>query len=346
MAENIFFKNMRVGAEGPGVATAAATYSGPSGLTKVGHSARDYVKSIDRTTIGMKPKVNATSDDVSGGNSRLAVGFKAADYTVNTTGVAMIVISSLAVAGVGGAFVAAMTGPWAGVVLGVIALVVLVKAAYSNRESCHEKLEKYCWSMIDDKRPENFAGADDLFAASSAALELLSDGKSQMAQLGQKLQKASDAMRDVHAQIKNNEDAIRRLSMDKHAEINAINASNKAILTKAMKKGGAIHQFTRRVVHTGIYMQAPHIVALAMKERLAPGIGLAGNNTDYFINVDMADKSRQLFTKMAAFYTQIMNAQDVSNNTQADARKKNAGNNLTHATNVNMTGENFRPYRK
>jgi DNA-binding ferritin-like protein (Dps family) len=213
--------------------------------------------------------------------------------------------------------VAAMAGPQAGIVLGVVGLLSLVHGTLSDRESAHKKLAKYVWTMVDTDKPELdiCSGTENLFKAAEAAATLLNDGKNQIALLPDKLKKAEDGFKNFVTKFRDlNKDfynAVGHLCRTKgEGELEnarALRSSINKMFDENSKPGGAAFEYVRRLCHTGNYLQAPYILALAMKEKFLTGSAKEQNfcSTDYFGgNRDVAG-IRQGFDSLSEMYEKI-----------------------------------------
>ena len=242
---------------------------------RVGHSGQQWFTSIDRQSFGFAK----TSEQALN-----AAGTFAGTAGAVSGAVAIGMSTTAATAVVGAGFLAAVAGPQVAVTAAVVALAVLIKGAYSNREAAHKKLLKHVWTMVDDTPPEPWT-QDSLNECSEAAMTLMEDGKNQIKLLGSKLEAAkarfmlfNKELEDLDA-AKSREDAIvktpgpqaaraaAKQRMDRHQ------ASMEAAWRKAISSGGAVADYVRRISHTGNYIQAPHIIAIGMKLRMAGGFG-------------------------------------------------------------------------
>lgn len=78
--------------------------------------------------------------------------------------------------------------------------------------------------------------------------------------------------------------------------------NNKLLWNKESRPGGVIFQYIRRCSHTGNYMQAAHIVSLAMQERFSPGSVVGKSQPDFFSEVSFAQNLRAMFTRLDLEY--------------------------------------------
>lgn len=286
---------------------------GVSNFRRVGHSFTNYFSSIDRSSFGFS-------------NTSQKVVEQAANFAGTAGGVGgalTIAMGEAAVAGLAGAgFLAAVAGPQVAVTAGVVGLALLVKGTYSNREAAHISLSQYVWNMVDTEPPAKpLNTADNLNDACDAAMTLLDDGKSQIKLLGSKLQAAQTKLGVFHTDLRaktallaaeenkfnmaprgQRGDSARRTAQTRYTKIET---EIRTKLEEAMAKDGAIFEYVRRCAHTGNYIQAAHIVALAMKEKLDPGSVTSVAQTDYFAGFPMAAQSRQLFASLEAEYKKV-----------------------------------------
>ena len=283
---------------------------GVSNFRRVGHSFTNYFSSIDRSSFGF----SSTSQ-------------KVVEQTANFAGTAGAVGGTLtlamgeaAVAGLAGAgFLAAVAGPQVAVTAGVVGLALLIKGTYSNREAAHISLGQYVWNMVDTEPPAKLLNtAENINDACDAAMTLLDDGKSQVKLLGSKLGAASAKLEIFHTSLKAK---IRILDAEVTKYRGAVaGARGKSVrdaaqkkysrtrveiiaeMEEAMAQGGAIYEYVRRCAHTGNYIQAAHIVSLAMKEKLKAGSVTSVAQTDYFAGFQLAIDSRRLFAELEVAY--------------------------------------------
>lgn len=285
-----------------------------SSWRRVGHSFTNYFSSIDRSSFGFD-----------------SVGTKTLEQAGNFAGTAGLVGGSMtlamgeaAVAGLAGAgFLAAVAGPQVAVTAGVIGLALLVKGTYSNREAAHIALSQYVWNMVDTEPPSKLLNsAENLNDACDAAMTLLDDGKSQIKLLGNKLQKAQTELGSFHTTLKSKtrilateEARFRRAVAGPRGNAERLAARNKfnrtkteinELMNEAMESDGAIFEYVRRCSHTGNYIQAAHIAALAMKEKLSPGSVTSLPPTDYFAGFQLAIHSRGLFVELEKEYKKAL----------------------------------------
>ncbi|MES2185655.1 MAG: hypothetical protein V4505_13970 [Pseudomonadota bacterium] len=278
---------------------------GVSWTRRVGHSASNYFTSIDRSSFslgGTPAQVLNVAGNVGGTLGGVA-------------GVATIAGAAVA----SGAFLAACAGPQVAVTAAVVGLALLVKGTYSNRESAHHKLKDYVWNLVDDQAPTKlFVSVEELDSAADAAMTLLDDGKSQIKLLGSKLGAAQLKFADFNTKIvavvnefttaKQNYGLVapgpnRNMYLGVHqTTMDRAKAKAEAMWAKESVQGGAIFEYVRRCSHTGNYLQAPHVVALAMKEKHSPGSVVGKVQTDYFAGSSIATNSRDAFTLLDTEY--------------------------------------------
>jgi hypothetical protein len=214
--------------------------------------------------------------------------------------------------------VAAMAGPQAGIALGVVGLVSLVHGTLSDRESAHKELAKYVWTMVDTLKPEVdiCGGGENLFKAGEAAATLLDDGKNQIALLGDKYKKAEDGFNQTFlpkfhdlkgAFTKALEDFGRTKGQGELENALALQSSIIEMFNENAKPGGAAFEYVRRLCHTGNYLQAPYILALAMKEKWQKG-ALTEQHfqfADYFAGNQSVAGIRRQFDNIGGTYEDI-----------------------------------------
>jgi len=175
-------------------------------------------------------------------------------------GVVTFGASCAVAAGSAAAFAAAMTGPQAGVALGLLGIVLAAKAVYSDREKAHNAITPYMFSLIDDARPTPLpTDKAQLEKLGGAALTLITDGQAQVSQGQAKLTSAEAAFYawlssyDLITKSHNNYLKFRTLGHQQSVLQNE--AKRQDLITKAEKPGGAIFDYMRRLVHFGNYMQ-------------------------------------------------------------------------------------------
>ena len=209
-----------------------------STFRKMAHSASNKISSMSKKSVG------ATL--VEQGNNAVAV---------------MAIGSSIAVAASStAAFAVAMTGPAAGIALGVIGIALVAKSMYSNRETAHAALTPYMFSLIDSTAPTPLpADKPSLEKLGGAALSLITDSQAQVSQGQSKLASAETAF---NAWLRSYGEANRwhqRYKVDKQPGNKALvvehEPARQALVTNAEKSGGAIFEYMRRLVHFGNYIQ-------------------------------------------------------------------------------------------
>ena len=211
-------------------------------------------------------------------------------------------------------FVTAMSGPQAGVVLGVVAIGLLVKEAYSNREAAHKKLAPYVWTFVDDEPPKPFGTEKELQDICSAAATLLEDGKNQFkimhSKYSEKQQKFKQFITDYEASLGKINRAADELKLlrGKAAEaaarqrLNNVVKSHNELWEKASAVEGTMFEYVRRCCHVGHYLQASAILNLGVQETLFPGSVVGKQPKDYFPDFFKGTKfepAREMFKKMS-----------------------------------------------
>ena len=288
-----------------------------SNFRRVRHSFGNYFSSIDRSSFGFN-------------NSATQVVDKASLFAGTAGGVAGAVVigmGEVAAAGIAGAgFLAACAGPQVAITAAVVGLALFVKGTYSNRESAHKELLNFSWNMVDDVPPTKGVVFTDttLKEACDAATTLLDDGKSQIKLLGSKLEAAQAKFNKLNQEI---EAAVIRYQSEARSMAalpptviqNRVFVTNPAIAAsqaklakihsevagswaKESKPGGAIFEYVRRCSHTSNYLQAPHLVALAMREKFNQGSVIGKPQPDYFEGSELVRKMRESFTKLELEY--------------------------------------------
>ena len=277
---------------------------------RVLHSATNYFSSIDRSSFGF-------------GNASTQIVNAASTFAGTAGGVggaiALGMSATAASAVVGAGFLAAVAGPQVAVTAAVVGLALLVKGTYSNREGAHNALAKYVWNLVDDVPPTNGVnftqkGLED---AADAATTLLEDGKNQIKLLGKKLEASQVKFAALNNRI---QQMVTQFVTEKQNLDNLVRGGNAKLISaqrekvtklydelqnvweKESKAGGAIFEYVRRCSHAGNYLQAPHIVALAMKEKHSPGSVVGVAQVDYFQGSMLAINSRNAFTTLEAEY--------------------------------------------
>jgi hypothetical protein len=277
---------------------------------RVFHSATNYFSSIDRSSFGFS---NASTQVVNAASTFAGTAGGVAG------GIALGLSATAASAVVGAGFLAAVAGPQVAVTAAVVGLALLVKGTYSNREGAHKSLTKYVWNLVDDVPPTQGViftqkGLED---AADAATTLLDDGKNQIKLLGTKLQASqikfaalNNRIQLLMTQFLKEKDIMDKLPPSRRSQLIGMQRAKVAELyaelenvwAKETKSGGAIFEYVRRCSHTGNYLQAPHIVALAMKEKHSPGSVIGVAQPDYFLGSTLATNSRNAFTTLETEY--------------------------------------------
>ncbi len=230
---------------------------------RVGHSFTNYYSSMD-----WKEKLSTKAGLAESATQGVAA-------VANVGGILGLIGGGLAIAGAGAAgagFFVAVAGPQVAVTAGVVGLALLAKGTYTNREAAHRELSRYVWNMVDDDPPPNgVCFTDDaLERAANAALTLMDDGKSQIKLLGPKLETAKVRFDRFNQDVGDTTAQLLRLRASPQAA-NAEMAKLRTKMDQAVKQGGAIFEYVRRCCHTGNYIQAPHLLSLAMKEKCLKG---------------------------------------------------------------------------
>lgn len=279
-----------------------------SNLRRVSHSFSNWFSTIGRDGFTAEDAFDMTMDVA--GNASGTLGLVAGAATIAGSAVA------------GGAFLAACAGPQVAVTAGVLGLVVLAKQTYSNRESAHRTLAPLVWNLVDTEAPSACGGgnvqsvvytADQLNTGASAALELLTDGQNQLKLLGEKLKAADIKFQAFNALVLADQQRLDQLKTRFRAastasQQQAIRAEYRQMKAKIIaqwkteaESGGAIFEYVRRLSHTGNYIQAPHLLALAMQERASPTSVVGKPQRDYFLGSPMA-ASRDVLNNIDSFY--------------------------------------------
>ena len=171
-------------------------------VRRVAHSASDSAR------VGFQNFTNRVSTVFARGSSAKERGVAVMDVSLQVldtsatllthtgTAAAAAVIAVSAISGV--AFVAAISGPQAALAMGLLGLVIAVRAAYSDRDSAHDALRKYTWSFLTSTPPEKLDTEDKLEAAAEAAFTLMEDGKAQMSRLHEKFQVRAKAFNEFN----------------------------------------------------------------------------------------------------------------------------------------------------
>jgi hypothetical protein len=279
-----------------------------SNLRRVSSSFTNWFSSIGRDSFTAENAFDTTMNVA--GNASGTLGLVAGAATIAGSAVA------------GGAFLAACAGPQVAVTAGVLGIVVLAKQTYSNRESAHRALAPLVWNLVDTQAPSACGGgnvqsvvytADQLNTGASAALELLTDGQNQLKLLGEKLKAADIKFQEFNTLILNDQKRADQLTNRFNAsrlpaERKALRVEYSQIKSKTIEQwktnaesGGAIFEYVRRLSHTGNYLQAPYLLALAMQERAFPNSVVGKPQKDYFLGSPLA-ASRDVLKNIDSFY--------------------------------------------
>jgi hypothetical protein len=273
---------------------------------RIGHSAYNYLQTVHANPFGNHSSVSL--------NNLTNVGGQAMNVMGVVAGSAAIGFATGAVAT--GAFAAAVAGPQAAVVLGVISIGMAVKGAYSNREASHKVLSKYVYNMVDDVAPLAWT-KESLKEAAKAANYLLSQGQNQFELVGSKFQTASATFTTYVGALNTKVDKFNAAKADAVSQRIAAGPRATAAATAtrlqrevrnewiaASKSGGAIFEFVRRCSHTGNYLQAPHILHLAILEELSTGavVGNVSLHAGGFKDSPIVTSSRGMFTRLDTLY--------------------------------------------
>lgn len=289
-------------------------YGKVSNWRRVGHSASNYLSTIDRKSFGFGASTNQIVNTAS-----------------NFAGIAGGVAGAIALAGVeaagAAAFLASVAGPQVAVTAAVVGLALIVKGAYSNREAAHKALSDYVWSLIDDEPPMHLDSKERLDAAAEAALTLMEDGKNQIKGMGKKMAAAQVKFGMVNAKMAALYAELVLLRADKtkakqggapqmvpilDGKIIALKARAQELWTKEVKTDGGIFEYVRRCSHTANYLQAPGIIALSMMYPLDQSIERRGKaRSDFFLGVSLAANLRKTFTDLDALYSDLASPERV-----------------------------------
>ncbi|WP_152522564.1 hypothetical protein [Sphingobium ummariense] len=287
---------------------------------RMAHSASDFFRSTKPALNYAHAKADALSNNVPhphrqgmaaamkgfGSDQMMGAGGHIANVTGLGLGTGGMVVGAMTIAGAAGATtLSALTvaGPQVAVTAGVLGLVLAAKALYSNREAAHAELTGYCWSLIDDEAPKPLTAAG-LKTASEAALTLIQDGQDQMILTAEKLRSAAHKLDIFNDSLEASIAELGRMDPNKVAVQQRI---LKEKVNAGLAPDGAIREFARRVVHTGNYIQAPHIYNMSMRENLMPGMFANESNIDYFANTNIGREMRKIFVDLESFYTSILN---------------------------------------
>jgi len=279
-----------------------------SNLRRVSSSFTNWFSSIGRDSFTAENAFDTTMNVA--GNAGGTLGLVAGAATIAGSAAA------------GGAFLAACAGPQVAVTAGVLGIVVLAKQTYSNRESAHRALAPLVWNLVDTQAPSACGGgnvqsvvytADQLNTGASAALELLTDGQNQLKLMGEKLNAADTKFKEFNKLILADQQRLAVLenrfkAARTTAERNNLIVEFRKMMAKNIEQwktnaesGGAIFEYVRRLSHTGNYIQAPHLLALAMQERAFPNSVVGKPQKDYFSGSPLA-ASRDVLKNIDSFY--------------------------------------------
>lgn len=281
-----------------------------SNFRRVRHSAANWFQSIDSESFTGRNVVTSVINGV--GQVGGVLGGAAGAIAIGAGSVV-----------VGAGFLAAVSGPQVAVTAAVLGIALLVMATYSNREAAHNELAQYVYTMVDNQPPRKnpLASRDELVKAAGAAATLMDDGKNQLKLMGGKLQSAQVGFSRLNTDVINAMNEYRGAVADlltvpagmaykarrdglERKRDNAKNLAKNA-WEKESKPGGAIHQYVRRCVHTSNYLQASHIISLAMREKLDPGSVVGKPYDDFFGDMTIAKESRKSFEKLSDLYVEL-----------------------------------------
>ena len=256
--------------------------------------------------------------------------------TTGTAAFTLIVGTSVAEAAAGAAFIAAISGPWAGITVGLIAIVFLAKSAYSSRELAHEALFNYCWNIVDSEPPTaKFNTIQDLGKIAPAAMKLLEEGVKQLEDQGRKYKLASDNFITFHTRSTQKLSEI-KATHDLHIQLSqavafaaGAGAANASLLQNnltvnqqkfnklkteidnefktASEINGEIFEMVRRCQHYSEYIQAPLILTLHYQCTLSGSITKANefSTVDFFKDIDKVTELRSKFRELGEAYAAV-----------------------------------------
>ncbi|SIT00808.1 hypothetical protein [Insolitispirillum peregrinum] len=269
-----------------------------SNVRRVSHSLTNWFQSIDRGSFSASNVTNQTLGAF--GNASGSLGLVAGAATLAGSAIAS------------GAFLAACAGPQVAVTAGVAGIVMFAKSAYSNREQAHQTLSQYVWNLVDDQRPpKSLSTTQDLEKAADAALTLLNDGQNQLKLLPKKLQAASTRIDEFHEFLRKavadtnrlitEQNALSRSPVAAQRKGGEIKKKSEEILKRfdtAMKPGGELFEYVRRLSHTGNYVQAPLVLAHSIKVSAEGNSPQAASvmDVDYFATSPLAQSRNVLMT--------------------------------------------------
>ena len=177
--------------------------------------------------------------------------------------------------GATGAFAVAASGPFAAGALGAVGLFLAAKNTISNRDTAHNTLQPYVWSYIDDEAPKLIVDSirSDI---GTAAMCLICDGQAQQKLADGKFREKEHAFNDFWNEYQKKSMALNALhgktrqQMEKMEKILIAayrnNESRQKLLEKAFAPSGAAHEYMRRLIHFGTYMQAATVVGKVMQK--------------------------------------------------------------------------------
>lgn len=267
---------------------------------RVAHSASNYYQGSFQSLKQWKSK---------SGRDVVDAGGMTINVVANGLGTAGGVVGALSVAGhaaAGTATAVLIASPGAALMAGLIGVALVVKGAYSNRDAAHTALRDYVWSLVDACPPSQLQNdhfsKEGLLNAADAAAVLMADGKQQLKLLHSKLADATKrfdsffmGLKDDHAKYVRAKRDITNPTAQEECR-NAQSSAQKRWAEQTVP-GGAVFNYVRRLVHTGNYLQAPHIIAMAMKEVLEPGSVTGVVQKDYFAGSSVVqDYRKQLAT--------------------------------------------------
>lgn len=272
----------------------SATLTGGFFGRRVGHSASDALSGAYDRFMGGSNTDRLTAVAEAG---NVSAGILA-------TGASVAAAASCTVA-----FTVAMSGPQAGVTLGLIGLALLAKEAYSDREAAHNAIQPHVWSIVDNVQPATVPSFDQLKTLAAACLTLQEDGKNQLKKIQSKYEERYHNYREFIKSITreiDESDKFKRLAQNsRNTMAQRTRLSGQAgdhldearrLIAAGQKPGGAIWEFVRRCSHISNYIQASEIVALAVRTELltAGVVDPKFFRTDFFANSQFA-KAREIF---------------------------------------------------
>jgi len=277
---------------------------------------------------------------------KAAVGVSAANniagVTVIGTSITQLAAGSAAAveALAGAAFIGAIAGPWAGITLGLVAIIIIAQNADSNRDKAHIDIFPYCWNIIDSNPPSlQFRSIEDLEKAAQFACTLLEEGAKQLKDQGRKFIEASTNFetfnrkaqeklkRCVELRTKFNTANVALQNVQpgsKYLELQTLKDDKRNFkllqdeiasdFNKAAEEDGAVFEMVRRCQHYSEYIQASHIVSLYYQSKLSGTITQASKDfstVDFFKDIKVVQESRKLFKDLDEAYTKISTLENV-----------------------------------